>query len=150
MRAFGADISSHQDHFNFRGNLDFVILRASVGTVADRRFQSYMPEALRVPVRGAYHYLTSARPWQDQLALFLSVTNGLDLHFLALDFEIINNTQGRPFAQAALSWLETIDQRVDKRVLFYTNPETWNTWLVPFVSAQELAQLARRELWVAQ
>jgi GH25 family lysozyme M1 (1,4-beta-N-acetylmuramidase) len=73
MRAFGVDISSHQDHFNFRGNLDFVIMRASVGTLADKRFERYMPEAMRVPVRGAYHYLTSARPWQDQLALFLSI-----------------------------------------------------------------------------
>jgi hypothetical protein len=39
---------------------------------------------------------------------------------------------------------------VDKRVLFYTNPDTWNTWLVPFVSPEELNRLARRDLWVAQ
>ncbi|MEP7357355.1 MAG: glycoside hydrolase family 25 protein, partial [Anaerolineales bacterium] len=150
MRALGADISVHQSTFTFQGNLDFVVLRASVGTAADARFQQFLPQAMQVPVRGAYHYLTSERPWQDQLALFLSITNGLDLHFLALDFEKINNTRGRLFAAAALSFLEAIDAQAAKPVLFYTNPSTWDEWLVPFVSPDELDRLAQRELWIAQ
>src|SRR4051794_35953716 len=50
MRALGADISVHQSTFSFQGNLDFVILRASVGTAADARFQQFLPEAMQVSV----------------------------------------------------------------------------------------------------
>ncbi len=150
LRAFGADISHHQGRFQFRDNLDFIILRASVGLTPDRRFQQFLLEAQRVPVRGAYHYLRSDSPWQDQLDLFLSITGGRALHFLALDFEKIDNQRGRPLVEAALRWLDAIDARANLPVLLYTNPSTWDEWLRPFLIGDELERLARREVWIAQ
>ena len=150
IRALGADISRHQDTFTFLGNLDFIALRASVGTTHDSAFQRFLPEAQKVPVRGAYHYLLSALPWQDQLQTFLAAIQGVDLHFIVLDFEVINNTLGPDFAQAALGWLDAASAAVAKPVLLYTNPENWKSGLMPFLGSDERDRLAAYELWVAQ
>jgi GH25 family lysozyme M1 (1,4-beta-N-acetylmuramidase) len=149
-RALGADISQHNASFTFRGNLDFIVLRASQGTTADERFRSYLPEALKVPVRGAYLYLRSSLALEPQLEKFLAVIQGVDLHFLALDFERIGNVLSQGFAQMALRGLESLDASAGKTVLFYTNPSTWDEGIRPFLSAQELQRLATHELWVAQ
>jgi hypothetical protein len=101
-------------------------------------------------VRGAYHYLLSATPWQDQLQTFLAAIQGVDLHFVALDFEAINNTFGPSFAQAALSWLDAAKAAVSQTVLLYTNPDNWKVGLQPFLSSAERDRLADYELWVAQ
>jgi hypothetical protein len=150
MRAMGADISRHQDTFSFRGNLDFIALRASVGNTPDSAFQRFQPEAQKVPVRGAYHYMLSSQPWHDQLQTFLTAIQGADLHFIALDFEAINNTFGRDFARAALSWLDAARAAIAKPVLLYTNPDNWKVGLQPFLNADERDRVAAYELWVAQ
>jgi hypothetical protein len=149
-RAMGADISRHQDTFTFQDNLDFIVLRASVGTTPDSRFQHFQSEAQKVAVRGAYHYLLSSLPWQDQLQIFLTAIQGADLHFIALDFEAINNTFGRSFAQAALSWLDSASAAVAQPVLLYTNPDNWKVGLQPFLSSDERDRVAAYELWIAQ
>ena len=62
-RAFGIDISYAQATFAppERNDLDFVILKASQANFPDPKFGSYYPPALRIPIRGAYHYFITSR-----------------------------------------------------------------------------------------
>ena len=150
IRALGADISRHQTRLNFLGNLDFIILRASVGNTEDSRFRQHLSEAAPIPVRGAYHYMRSDSAWEDQLQTFQAIVQGAGVHFLALDFERRDNTFSRPFALATIRWLNTLSAAEARPVMLYTNPDNWNTGLAPFLSADELQHLAAFELWVAQ
>lgn len=115
-RAFGIDVSYAQKTFNppDAHDLDFVALKASQANFADHTFEEYYPAALKVPVRGAYHYFVTSRVtvkrtvekkekkkkitttetvqipgfgWQEQVEIFLQQVKDKDFHFFALDLE---------------------------------------------------------------
>ncbi len=115
-RAFGIDVSYAQKTFKppDAHDLDFVVLKASQANFADHTFEEYYPAALKVPVRGAYHYFVTSRVtvkrtvekkekkkkitttetvqipgfgWQEQAEIFLQQVKDKDFHFFALDLE---------------------------------------------------------------
>ncbi|MEK6222935.1 MAG: GH25 family lysozyme [Chloroflexota bacterium] len=125
--------------------VDGVILRSSYGLMPDRSFSSLYQASLEIPVRGAYHYLSSGSPWEQQAQFFLDLLRGKDIHFFVLDVESAFNHKSAGFALAAQRWLEYVAGRVNRKVLLYTNPYTYNTWLSPYGD-----WMGNYELWVAQ
>lgn len=147
-RAHGIDISLWQGSFDppeDRDDLNFVIVKASDGTAEDPKFESYLDPIRNVPIRGAYHYFRSDSPWKDQAEFFLNTVDDQAFHFYALDIEQKNNERSEQFAKDAEKWLRHVADATEAKVLYYTNPDTYKTWLDPFVD-----WMKDWPLWIAQ
>jgi GH25 family lysozyme M1 (1,4-beta-N-acetylmuramidase) len=93
MRARGMDISHYQGDFKYKGNRDFIIIKATEGwSWTDPRFEEYLPEVQRVPIRGAYHYFRTGMDPLAQADFFWRTVKDHGFHFLAVDYEKTNNT----------------------------------------------------------
>lgn len=162
-RAHGIDISHHQTVFDVNANredIQFIIIRASNGTVKDKRFDQFVVDIAEVPVRGAYHYFRSEHSpvnpsktyrWQDQADFFLKCVNDRGFHFFALDIEqafiqgVPDNERSPEFAADAEKWMRYVEKKTGKPVLLYTNPDKYEHWLMPFGDWME-----EWPLWIAQ
>ena len=92
MRAVGPDISHWQGTFKNKGNIDFVIVKATEGWgYVDPEFENFLPEVMTVPIRGAYHYFRTEYDPVAQVENFLEAVTGKGFHFLAVDYEGHNN-----------------------------------------------------------
>ncbi len=120
-RARGIDISHWQITFNPRGNIDFVIAKASE-LEADPCFQDFYPSMLSVPIRGAYHYFRTGYDPIKQAETFLAQVEGKDLHFLAVDYESRNNVLDEAGANNLLLCLLWLVEKQPLPVLIYTGP----------------------------
>lgn len=146
-RAHGIDISKYDQWFtpgSATGQLDFVIQRTGYGTVTDERFFQLQPGVLEMQIRGGYHYLSSAVPWQDQADLMLELV-GDTHHFLAVDYEKYYNNLNRAFADACYQTLQYLKKYFWGKVLLYTNPDVYENFLKIYGDWPD-----NEELWLGQ
>ena len=144
-RVYGIDISKYDLVFNpaqATTRFDFVIQRASYGMVMDQAFTTLLPGVLDVPIRGAYHYLSSAVPWKDAANRFLDIC-GARFQFYACDYEKYYNNVNAAFRDSCLKWIAYVEQQSQKPVLLYTNISLYNDWFSP------LPMVAKIPLWLA-
>ena len=125
--------------------VDGIILRASYGLMPDRQFQNLTQAAQPIPVRASYHYFSSAVPWQTQAELFLRQVKGRGFHFYKLDFEKAYNKKSAGFALGAKKWIAYMAAATGQKVGLYTNPSTYDEWLMPYGN-----WMADWPLWIAQ
>lgn len=149
MRAHGIDISKWQINFFPPASpplpIDFCIQRTGYGMVQDERYEDIWIGVQQVPIRGAYHYFSSAANWKDQADKFLEVQSKHDYHFYALDVEIYYNKKSEGFWRGAKRWIDYVAKTTDKKVLLYTNPNVYKTWLLPYGD-----WMKGYPLWIAQ
>jgi len=120
-RARLIDISKWQISFEFLGNVDGVIVKASEGWDIDPCFQDFLPEVMRAPIRGAYHYYRTETDPVRQAEIFLLQSLKGDFHFLAVDYESSNNTLDRAGAEGLLKMLKYLRAAQPLPVFIYTN-----------------------------
>lgn len=133
-RAIGPDLSKYDLQFDPRRSaheIDFVIQRASYRLTKDEGFDNIYPGVIQVPIRLAYHYLNSDKPWRDQANFFLNVVDGKGFHALVCDFESSYNVMSQKFALDCWEFLRYITVQTGKRAILYTNRYHYMDWLIP-------------------
>jgi len=150
IRAHGIDLSKWNVSFNKPKEtplpVDFAIQRLSYGLMPDERLMELHTQIKEIPIRGAYHYFSSAANWQQQAAHFLSLVDRLgEFDFYALDIEKYYNKKSAGFASGARLWIEEIARQTGKRVMLYTNPDVYVNWLLPYG-----VWMSDLPLWIAQ
>lgn len=147
MRAHGIDISKWQSYYRPTINpplqVDFVIQRTSYGMKKDELLLQLQPGVLQAPVKGAYHYYSSAVEWKPQCDLLLSLLEPYD--FWAWDVEKAYNTNSNSFIYGVLRALEYLTRESGKPGVIYTGPSVWVEWLGPIQK-----ELREYDLWNAQ
>ena len=144
-RACGVDLSKYDLRFNpalATEPLDFVIQRISYGMVRDQAFEIFLPGVLQVPIRGGYHYLSSAVPWFDAARRYLDIA-GDRYHFHNCDFERLYNNVNAAFRDSALKWIYYVAEQTKQRTLLYTNIDLYNIWFAA------IAAVAKIPLWLS-
>lgn len=135
FRAKGIDISKYDEYFhpeNAIHQIDFVIQRAGYGMVRDEKFDVLFTGVQQIPIRGAYHYMSSSVPWQDQADRFLEHVLGRGFSFYACDFERYYNNLNEHFTKETRSWMEYVNDQSGKPVLLYTNVDMYTNYLLPY------------------
>lgn len=133
-RANGLDLSKYDISFDPTRSvepIDFVIQRASYRLTKDEKFDEIYPGVAQVPIRLAYHYLNSDKPWKDQADFFLNVVQGKNFHAYVCDFEDAYNVLSQRFAYDCWQFLTYIVRTTGKRAILYTGRYTYMDWLVP-------------------
>jgi hypothetical protein len=151
-RAHGMDLSKYDQYFlpnEVTAQLDFVIQRVSYGITRDEAFAKLVGGVMQVPMRGAYHYLSSYINWQEQADKFLSYIAGYDYHFSVCDFEGAFNLLNTAFAYSAWRWIKYVEQKTGKPVLLYTSPSLYNSYITPSQSLYNI-DWNTVALWTAQ
>jgi len=147
-RANGIDISKYDQYFRpdlATKQLDFVIQRLSYGMRHDELRLQLKPGVMSMKRRGAYHYYSTSVPWLDQAKFFLD-TAGLDYKWLCWDYEISYNNLNARTANDCMKALAWLKEYFPGKVVLYTSPYIYNTYLTPFVGNQPKAW----PLWIAQ
>ena len=147
-RAHGIDISKWQVTFDASVNPDdiqFVVMRASVGIMADPIFDQLYESIQPVPIRGAYHYFRSEWGWKEQADKFVELVKDTNLHYFALDVETADNVRSKKFCDDAKRWIDYVAKKTGKKVILYTNPIIYSTWLKPYGN-----WMKNYPLWLAQ
>ena len=146
IRAQGIDISKWQGFYNPVLNpprpVDFVIQRTSYGMKKDELLYQIQPNVLKAPIKGCYHFYSSAVEWKPQCDLFLSIMKPYD--FWAWDVEKAFNAPSNSFVYGALRAMEYLAKESGKPGLIYTGPSVWFEWLTPIQ-----ADLRKYDLWTA-
>jgi GH25 family lysozyme M1 (1,4-beta-N-acetylmuramidase) len=146
MRAHGIDISKWQSFYipvpNPPRPVDFVIQRVSYGMKTDEGLLKLQPGVLQAPIKGAYHYYSSAVGWQAQCDLLLSLLDPYD--FWAWDVEKAYNVNSDSFIYGVPRALEYLAKHSGKPGVIYTGPSVWVEWLSPVQ-----AELRKFDLWTA-
>jgi GH25 family lysozyme M1 (1,4-beta-N-acetylmuramidase) len=145
MRATGIDISKWDVSFSppLIGGPQFVIQRASYGLTQDPLFEQLYTGVVKVPVRGAYHYMSSGFTWTGQANFFLDTVKAKDYHFYVCDFEGTYNVLSVDFAAAAIEWMRHIQSATGKKVLIYSNISTYQDYL------SKDSRIKEFPLWIA-
>lgn len=134
MRARGIDISKYDQGFDptkATEPIDFVVQRSSYGYTPDELFNVLQPGVQQIPVRLAYHYLSSGLDLNKQVDTFLSNTSGKGFHAYVCDFEGYYNTMSTAFAKMAWDFCKKVAVSTGKRCLIYTNFYNYKDYLVP-------------------
>ena len=122
MRAKGIDLSHWQGSFTYQGNIDFIIQKATEGwSWTDPKFEEFLPEVKKVPIRGAYHYFRTGFDAVAQAAHFWKTVKDHDFHFLVVDYESTNNILDRPGAENLLKFWDKLGTLTDLPIVLYTN-----------------------------
>jgi len=115
--------------------VDYVMVRATYGSasggVIDPMLDKNYAELDEHPhiVRDAYHYLSSGSKWTVQYDKFLEAIDGMDFEILTVDGEKAYNTRSAEFAGYAYYFLKQLQKDFpDKRVKFYSNKYTYESW----------------------
>ena len=152
-RALGFDLSSWQISYTppFIPVVDFAIQRTSYGLIEDTCLQSMQPGILKAPVKGAFHYLSSAINWKPQADFFIGLMGG-KYDFFGWDAEKGYNAPTGIFINGILPAIEYICKTTGKPGLLYTNPDMWSSWYLP-IQQQLINFLARTDItvgvWIA-
>ena len=147
-RAHGIDVSKWQRYFDPAVNPDdinFIVVRVSYGMKKDEAYDKMLEAIQPIPIRGTYHYFSSGSPWQMQADHFLDLVRDQGFHFHALDIESGYNKKSAGFALQAEKWMQYVADATGQRVLLYTNPSIYNTWLKPYGD-----WMSEWPLWIAQ
>jgi GH25 family lysozyme M1 (1,4-beta-N-acetylmuramidase) len=135
VRAKGIDISKYDEYFHPEDaihQVDFVIQRAGYGMVRDQRFDELFEGVRQIPIRGAYHYMSSSVPWRDQADRFLDHVRGRGFSFFVCDYERYYNDLTEEFTKETRKWLEYVHTESGKQTLLYTNIDLYNNHLLPY------------------
>jgi len=144
-RARGIDISYYDISFDpskATEPIDFVIQRTGYGLMVDKALDTLYPGVSKVPIRGAYHYLSTGIPWQVQAERFISLVADRKYHFYVCDFESAYNAMSIKFAMEANQWMDYVARKTGKPVLLYTNPNLYDLYAWHYCSSWPL--------WIAQ
>jgi GH25 family lysozyme M1 (1,4-beta-N-acetylmuramidase) len=147
-RAKGIDMSKWDDFFRPHTaiqKIDFVIQRASYGLNRDEKFDELFIGVQNFKLRGAYHYMSSKRPWKDQANKFLDVVRGKGFLFYVCDYESFDNEFSLNFAEDTRRWIDHVSSQTGRPVLLYTNPSIYTSFLTPFGT-----WMNNTNLWIAQ
>ena len=147
---FGVDVSKYDYGFNpdrATTTISFVIQRASYSKAKDERFDEMLPQVLKIPVRGAYHYFSSWINWKVQADFFLSVVKDKGFHFYAFDYETIFNVLDNRTIAEAVEFIKYVKAQTGKKCLFYTSPSVYNEFIKPYGYE---SWMKSQELWIAQ
>lgn len=145
-RAEGGDISKWDVSFhpeNLPTPPKFICQRASYGMIKDQLFDQLNVGVQFIPVRGAYHYLSSAVGWKLQADWFLNIVQGRGFHFYVCDFEGAFNQLSIAFVAEAIEWMRYVKALTGKQVLIYSNISTYNNYLAKDSRTKEFP------LWIA-
>jgi len=133
-RAWGKDVSYWNGAIDPAINEiaeDFMIFRTGYGIRKDKKQHIYYPISLINPVRGAYHYHSSAVEWKREADFYLEIMDGRDWHFNMLDLERAFNNMSRSFVAGGGKWLEYVQKYTgNKKTIFYTNLDVYNNVLM--------------------
>lgn len=132
LRATGIDISKWDVSFDPRTTTTppkFVIQRASYGMVKDPLFDTLYTGVAQIPVRGAYHYMSSSAGWKLQADWFLNIVTPKDFHFFVCDFEGTFNQLSIAFVAEAVEWMRYVKAMTGKKVVIYSNISTYQDYL---------------------
>lgn len=122
MRAYGVDISHWQENWKYQGE-DFVIQKVTEGwSWTDPKFEEYLPEVQKAPIRGAYHYFRTVLDPIAQASHFVRKIKGCGYHFLVVDYEKTNNTLDRPGAENLKIFWDKVVSLTDHKLFLYTSP----------------------------
>jgi hypothetical protein len=145
MRAKGIDISHWQETFKYVGQIDFIIQKVTEGwSWTDPKFEEFLPEVKKVPIRGAYHYyLTSLDPVL-QACHFHKTVKDHGYHFLAVDYEKANNNLNKAGAENLKKFWDKLQTLTDLPVLLYVSPYIYRDNLCAFDKFWETVPL-----WIA-
>jgi GH25 family lysozyme M1 (1,4-beta-N-acetylmuramidase) len=156
MRAHGIDLNWYEQYYSRKEfpprPVDFAIQQITQGDYRDSAYSIIKDGIRSVPIKGAYHYQRGYCAWKVQADNFLSQADGYD--FLALDVEKKYNCKGLAALQIPMDGyvdgiLPTMEYLTKysggRKVLLYTNPDTWGTWLRPYWK-----DLVKYDLWVAR
>ncbi|MEM9139280.1 MAG: GH25 family lysozyme, partial [Pseudomonadota bacterium] len=146
--SFGIDVSHHNGKIDWAQTkgieIGYVYIKASQGTTnTDQRFAANWSGATDAGHKlGAYHFLSSLSPAEDQAAHFLSVYSDRsdsdlppvldvewDLSAPAADGHRSDRWASQSSDQIAASiksWVEAVAQATGKTPLIYTNTDWWN------------------------
>jgi len=152
-RAEGIDIySKYQPHYDSTVKAhDFIIIKASDGKNPNEDVANYQFDEIKdVPIRGAYHYMRSDVPIQDQINAFLSVFNTHNFHFAVADFEKTNNTPSMRFGRNTRSFIDSIKTITNKRCLLYSNRYIIHDWMYRYGQYWMRDNPEEYPLWIAQ
>lgn len=133
-RAHGIDISKYDVTFDPNltdKQLDFVFQRISYGVTQDEQFHTLWRGVRKMPIRMAYHYLSSHINWKTQADAFLSYVKDYEYHAFACDFEGAYNDLTTGFARSAYDWLVYVEQKTGKPVILYTSLSLYNSYIAP-------------------
>lgn len=109
--------------------IHYVIQRASygggTGAIKDEHFEDIYVQALKIPVRGFYHYYSSHVHWKLQADAFLGIVGDKDYHFLAVDYERAYNTLDKRTIAEFAEMVKYLKEKTNKRVLVYFNMDVY-------------------------
>ena len=147
-RAYGKDVAYYQGAIDPAINEiaeDFMIVRSGYGGVQDKKFFEYYHLSLLNPVRGIYHYHSSALDWKAEADHYLRLVQGKNYHFNVLDLERPHNVVGKSWVKGAGQWLEYVKYFTGKPTLYYTNIDVYENVLSLYAD-----WLHSYNLWIAQ
>ena len=122
MRAKGVDISKWQGGWEYQGNIDFIVVKATEGIGKDPAFDDYLPEVQKVPIRGAYHYFRTGYNPIQQAENFYNTIKDQGFHFLVVDYEKHNNTLDKEGEQSLREFWNRLESLIDLPIVLYTSP----------------------------
>lgn len=145
--ALGIDISQHQPDYDPTVRpVDFVVIKFSEGTTyRDPRALQHLESARSVPIKGGYHYFRSGMNWESQAQNFINAVAGLDLHFLACDYETLRNTLSAATDEDARRIMSYVEKETGLDCLLYSRPSV----LIPMI-ARKSTWVKSCKLWIAQ
>lgn len=117
MRKLGIDISKYQGKFTPKGNIDFVVIKATEGLAVDPQFMNNLDAVMTVPLRGVYHYFRTGIDPLMQADFFHEKSAGFD--FLAVDYEHTNNKLDAAGEMGLRAFYQRLLELTDKPVLLY-------------------------------
>lgn len=146
----GIDISQYTGVVDFdkllkysKRDLDFVYLRASLGTAAygerafDNRFNTYYKDATARGLHvGAYHFFKFQYGGTDQAKFFLRQIKGKKFDLpLVIDIEEYGN-RGNWNRQTIVTniraFIQTVRKERDEDIIFYSNRNTFHKYIKPY------------------
>lgn len=147
----GIDISDGWNPDRATKPIDFVIQRVSYASSSpyvykDQALDWLYEQALKIPVRGCYHYFGSGSNYQKQMDTMLKAIEGKDYHFLVVDYEkMVNNLDGRTFAEL-FEMIKQLKVITNKKVMAYFNYDVYVNYMRPF-GANNI--IANHDIWYA-
>ncbi len=147
MRAMGIDISKYQKTFNPNAatkEINFVIQRTSYGMVTDEEFEVIYSGVMKVPLRMAYHYFSTAAPWKEQADRFLFLTGGRGYRTFFIDYEHSYNNLNQESAVDAGAMRDYVFQKSGIKTELYAGAYTYRDRLINYVEWPK-----KSDLWIA-
>jgi GH25 family lysozyme M1 (1,4-beta-N-acetylmuramidase) len=149
--AHGIDLSKYQTSFTYPSNppkpVDFAIQRASYGLVKDEKFNEIALGMIDTPVRGCYHYFSTAAGAIDQANFYLDVMADAPYkpHFYVADYEELYNKLNATSYSELIKFIHHVQDKTGLPCLLYTSPNIYQYYMDVF--GEEHKEFG---LWIAQ